>query len=164
MNKERLFELHQELNAEGMEIMRVKNNDYSGGVDDPFANFKDSTILGIEPELGIILRVLDKVKRIQTFIKKGELQVKGEPVKDAIIDIRNYFVLLAGMIEDRPERVEKAEKLQTSQVKYINQSEEKRYGRTKQNFLDDCQLGIFRLFNTDELEEMFGDWVNEIKA
>jgi hypothetical protein len=78
--------------------MQAKNEDYSGATADPFANFRASTVFGIEPETGILLRTMDKLKRIQSFISKGELSVKGEPVDDAIRDVINYMVLLKGMI------------------------------------------------------------------
>ncbi len=50
-----------------------------------------------------MLRVMDKFCRIKTFIESGTLAVKGEPVDDAILDIINYMVLLAGMIEEKRE-------------------------------------------------------------
>jgi hypothetical protein len=80
--------------------MMKKNHDYRGGDDnDPFANFRGSTSLGIQPILGILLRVQDKLMRIKTFEEKGELKVKGEGIDDALIDVINYMVLIRGMIE-----------------------------------------------------------------
>jgi len=45
------------------------------------------------------VRCLDKFKRVQTFIEKGELRVPNEGVDDALQDVVNYMVLLAGMID-----------------------------------------------------------------
>ena len=35
-----LLKLHEQLCEQAINIMKVKNQDYSGGVDDPFANFR----------------------------------------------------------------------------------------------------------------------------
>lgn len=99
--RERLMALHANLNAEGLAIMGAKNADYSGGTGDPYANFRAAEVLGIPAELGILMRCMDKIQRIRSFVTNGKLQVKSESVRDAIVDVRNCMVLLAGMIEDR---------------------------------------------------------------
>ncbi len=103
MTREELFQLHQSMSAKGLEIMKVKNNDYAGSKvgDSPFENFRRSEVLGIPGELGLLVRVMDKICRIKTFVENGTLAVKGEPVDDAVLDILNYMVLLQGMIEER---------------------------------------------------------------
>lgn len=82
-----------------MEIHTAKNTDYSGGGgpdDDPLANFKGSEELGIDPGLGIILRMQDKFQRVKAFTKTGKLAVADESVEDAMLDIANYaFLYLA---------------------------------------------------------------------
>ncbi len=101
MNRAELFELHKSLCDKGLEIMRAKNQDYAGkSGDSPFQNFERSEVLGIPRELGLLVRVMDKICRIKSFIEAGTLAVKGEPVDDAILDIINYMVLLNGMIEE----------------------------------------------------------------
>lgn len=96
-----LLELHDELCAAGRAIMESKNHDYTDGSVDPFANFRTSEILGVPAETGVLIRSLDKFKRVQTFVNKGTLKVKGESVKDAIIDVINYMVLCYGIILGR---------------------------------------------------------------
>lgn len=96
-----LLELHEQTCGAARDIMRVKNHDYTDGSVDPFANFRTSEMLGVPGELGILIRSLDKFKRIQTFINKGTLKVKGESVDDAIQDVINYMILLKGMIRAR---------------------------------------------------------------
>jgi hypothetical protein len=73
--------------------MRAKNHDYSGASGDPFANFRGSEYLGINPVLGMMLRQQDKMMRVRTFVQKGQLAVASETVKDAILDQINYLVL-----------------------------------------------------------------------
>ena len=95
-----LVERHKALCDKARAIMESKNHDYRGGTGDPFANFRGSTSLGIQPIVGILLRVQDKMMRIKTFAEKGQLQVKGESVEDAILDIINYSILIDGLIQD----------------------------------------------------------------
>lgn len=101
MNTEELLKLHETICDDARSIMRAKNADYSGASGDPFANFRGSTALGIDPVLGILLRCQDKFQRIRAFAAKGELQVKDEPVDDAIRDVVNYMVLLAGLVNEK---------------------------------------------------------------
>jgi len=84
--------------------MRQKNSDYTGGkgATDPFANFRCSEVLDIHPVHGIMLRVMDKIKRIHSFVNDKELQVDNESVEDACNDIVNYAILAkALLLEER---------------------------------------------------------------
>jgi hypothetical protein len=84
--------------------MRNKSADYASG-SDPFANFKRGEILGFATaEEGLMLRVVDKVSRISTFLKKGELKVSNETVEDSILDVINYMILLHGLLADKDNR------------------------------------------------------------
>lgn len=87
-----------------LEVMNAKNHDYTDGSTDPFANFRAANVLGIAPEIGILMRCMDKFQRITTWVNKGELHVKGEGVEDAIHDVINYMILLKGMIVERQRR------------------------------------------------------------
>ncbi len=81
---------------EAIKIHTQKNSDYSGGGgqdDDPLANFKGSVEFGIDPGLGIILRIQDKFQRVKAFAKSGRLAVVNESVEDAMLDIANYALL-----------------------------------------------------------------------
>jgi hypothetical protein len=100
MKTERILQINEELNRESHEIMKVKNHDYKGGDEDGLSNFKGSIVFGVSPVQGILLRVQDKMKRIQAFDAKGELKVPGEGVIDAVIDVKNYMTLIYAMFED----------------------------------------------------------------
>jgi hypothetical protein len=100
MNVEELLGLHDELTYEAVAIMKAKNHDYTGDSGDPFANFRASEALGVKAELSILIRTLDKLQRLRTFVEKGELKVADEGVKDAVLDTINYMVLLYGLIQD----------------------------------------------------------------
>lgn len=93
-----LLTLFDQMTAECRTIIEAKNKDYSGGQDTPFANFMASELIGVPPELGLLMRCMDKFKRIEAFVRNGQLAVKSEPVGDAIRDTINYMVLLQGLI------------------------------------------------------------------
>lgn len=98
--KDDLIKLHTTLCAQGCWLMQKKNDDYTAG-GTPFANFNYSEVFGVQREIGLLIRVMDKQMRILSFLRKGVLKVKDESVEDSIVDCINYMVLLAGMIEER---------------------------------------------------------------
>lgn len=101
MTRDELIALHKEICYKSCTLMQKKSEDYATG-SDPFANFKRGEILGFATaEEGLMLRVVDKISRISTFLKQGKLTVENESVNDSIMDIINYMVLLQGIIEDR---------------------------------------------------------------
>jgi hypothetical protein len=84
--------------------MKQKSADYATG-SDPFANFNRGEILGFATaEEGLMLRVVDKISRISTFLHRGELKVENESVADSVMDVINYMVLLHGMLEDKSKK------------------------------------------------------------
>lgn len=85
--------------ANNIEIMKRKNHDYSGYADDPFSNFKSVLLVGVEPIDGFLTRMMDKIARIKTLLKKGKLLVADESIKDTLADLANYAMLLAGYID-----------------------------------------------------------------
>jgi hypothetical protein len=107
MTRKQLMELHDELCRKAYNTMERKNHDYTSNAPDPFANFRGSEFLGIHPVLGILLRVQDKIKRIQSYIEQGELKVQGEGVEDAIQDTINYMILACGIIRSQEMGVDK---------------------------------------------------------
>ena len=47
-----------------------------------------------------MLRVMDKIKRIHSFVNDKELQVPDESVDDACDDIVNYAILAKAMLKE----------------------------------------------------------------
>jgi hypothetical protein len=79
------------------ELHSVKQHDY--GVDeDPFANIRASRDFGVEPWVGAVIRLNDKVTRIKSFIKKGAL--KNESVQDSLLDISVYALIALILFEE----------------------------------------------------------------
>ena len=103
MNRAELLEHHAELCKKALEIMKEKNHDYAGkGGEEPFANFERCEAMGIcSTEQGFLVRVVDKVSRLSTFVDAGELKVKGEAWEDAVLDIINYMILFSGFVTSK---------------------------------------------------------------
>lgn len=79
-----------------------KNNDYGGTNNDPFANFRNSTIAGVTVQKGILVRLMDKMTRISTLLDK-EAMVKDESIFDTIDDAINYLAILKAYQQLKPE-------------------------------------------------------------
>lgn len=73
--------------AESARLHDKKQRDY-GTDGDPFANVRASEDFGIPAWLGCIIRGNDKVRRIQSFAKRGTLA--NESIEDALIDLLVY--------------------------------------------------------------------------
>jgi hypothetical protein len=101
MTKQDYFDFSQAFFNECIEISKRKNADYTGGDSDPFSNFKSVEVLGIGTEQGFLTRMMDKMKRIASFVEQGQLQVKDESVTDTLRDLANYSCLLAGYIKSK---------------------------------------------------------------
>lgn len=98
---ERLLALHDETTTMCKAVMRAKNKDYTAGSADPYANFRIAESFGVDPVVGIVLRMSDKMQRIRSFCSAGELAVSGESVDDACDDIVNYAILIKGLLRER---------------------------------------------------------------
>lgn len=73
---------------------------------DPYANVRGSQEFGISPWLGAIMRLNDKVQRVKSFAKRGEL--KNEPLVDSFRDIAVY-ALIAWILYEEATNIKSAE-------------------------------------------------------
>lgn len=102
MNKEEYIEFHKAVTQTMTDITIRKNHDYTGAADDPFANFRICESTGIcSAEQGFLVRMSDKMSRINSFVQQGTLLVKDESVTDTLFDLANYCILMAGYIESK---------------------------------------------------------------
>jgi len=106
MTRDELIRHHNELCDKARNIMIRKNNDYTGGGNNsPFANFERTELMDVcSTEQGFLVRIIDKISRLSTFVKNGTLEVQNEGYEDAILDILNYLVLLSAYVSDRDAR------------------------------------------------------------
>ena len=84
-------------------ILIKKGHDYSGK-QDTLQNFYISEVVGVLPEKGLLVRILDKINRVSNFIDSDILLVKDEKIEDTLIDLANYAVLLHLLIKQQRER------------------------------------------------------------
>jgi hypothetical protein len=103
---EQLIDIQDEMSRAGRALIQRKNADY-GDHDtahpDPFANFRR------HGALGILVRMDDKMARLNTYIKRGSLAVEDESFIDTAIDLMNYSSILVGFLLDEQKRREESE-------------------------------------------------------
>jgi hypothetical protein len=78
-----------------------KQADY-GLPTDPFANIRASSDWGMAPYVGALLRLSDKVKRLQSFVKNGKLS--NESAEDSLLDIAVYAIIAKVLLEEQDGR------------------------------------------------------------
>jgi len=81
-------------------LMEKKNHDYSklGAFD----NLKLCEAAGVcSPTTGVLVRMCDKIGRLASVLEKGTA-VKDESVRDTVIDLINYAVILDAIGSEYP--------------------------------------------------------------
>jgi hypothetical protein len=104
MTKQEYMSFHEVCCAKLIKITAAKNSDYTGGSDNPFANFTQIGSLIQLPaavEIGFLTRMSDKFSRIGSFVTKGIFMVKDESVTDTLLDLANYCILFAGYLASK---------------------------------------------------------------
>ena len=99
-NSERFHQILKELG----DLHDRKQQDYGRG-NDPFANVRASSDWGIPAWVGCMVRLNDKVKRLQSFAIKGSLANEG--VEDSLRDISVYAAIALVLYEEESNKQEK---------------------------------------------------------
>lgn len=73
-----------------LELHDRKQKDY-GTLESPFANVRASEDLGVEPWVGGLIRMNDKMRRLHKAAKGG--QMANESVEDSLLDLAVYAVI-----------------------------------------------------------------------
>jgi hypothetical protein len=101
---EKFLEAFDRMVAEASAIVRTKNADY-GTSKEPFSNFLGSELLaGVPVERGMLVRMSDKFIRIRNLMDRPA--ATDESVRDTLIDLANYALILAIWLEgqrDKPQ-------------------------------------------------------------
>ena len=88
-------EFREEVVERLLAVTAKKNNDYTTGTTNtnPFANFDRSEDFGVQPLVGLCIRMQDKFQRAMTFAKDGKLEVTegNDQVEDIFFDIMGYY-------------------------------------------------------------------------
>ena len=103
MIKEKFEEFNKSLFSKMSNVLKDKSNDYTAMSTDAFANFEEAREYGVDPLIGLCVRMGDKIKRVQTFCKTKSLAVEGEHVEDAFEDIIGYCTIALAMIKEKKE-------------------------------------------------------------
>ena len=84
------------------QIHLSKSEDYGSAVD-PLANIRNGArFVGIEPWRGCMVRLSDKVTRLETFNRTGKL--RHETVEDTLIDLAAYALLALTLYREENDR------------------------------------------------------------
>ena len=70
----------EEIQIEARELFKKKNADYG----DAFADYGT---------VGVLVRLGDKIRRLQSISKSGITMVEDEKMRDTLIDLQNYSTL-----------------------------------------------------------------------
>ena len=84
-------------NEEALDLINSKNDDYANP-NDFYANFRLSEQAGIPMFIGIHVRLLDKISRLNSFISRfyrtGEITANHESIEDTLLDTINYSAIM----------------------------------------------------------------------
>ena len=79
-------------------VYEAKDNDYSStGL--PMGNLRKCEDAGIEAWRGCLVRMGDKISRLENFLKSQEYMV-NEKAEDTIIDLSNYSILMSCLLKE----------------------------------------------------------------
>ena len=76
---------------EGLELFSKKNKDYG----DAFANYGT---------VGVLVRMGDKIQRLQSITTSGITLNKDEKLRDTLIDLHNYAAMAIMLLDENEEK------------------------------------------------------------
>jgi hypothetical protein len=103
MNRARLFEIRDRLDASARELMERKNRDYSTDANSIENYVHAARQAKITPALYIVGRVEEKLTRLSNILKNGAAVV-DEPVLAELRDLVNFPSLIAAAVEMESEK------------------------------------------------------------
>ena len=80
-----MVEKFREITNEMADLYERKNSDYGDSVHDTYVKYGPVSFL---------VRMEDKLNRARTLIQKGDQKVNDEKIRDTLIDLANYSILL----------------------------------------------------------------------
>jgi hypothetical protein len=80
-------------------VYEAKDNDYSA-TDLPMGNLRKCEEAGIDAWRGCLVRIGDKMSRLENFLKEKEYLVISEKAEDTVIDLANYAILMSCLIQE----------------------------------------------------------------
>jgi hypothetical protein len=85
---EKRIEQMEEVQKEALELFIKKNKDYG----DAFANYGP---------VGVIVRMGDKIQRLNSVSKHGVTLINSESIRDTLIDLHNYAAMAVMLLDEQ---------------------------------------------------------------
>lgn len=79
---------YEDIHTQAITLFKEKNADYG----DAFAEYG---------AVGVLVRIGDKIKRLQTIKKNGITMVNDEKLQDTLLDLHNYSAMALMLLEDK---------------------------------------------------------------
>ena len=89
-NTEQRVEQMLKVQHEGLELFKQKNTDYG----DAFASY------GV---IGVLVRMGDKIMRLQSITKNSITLINNESLRDTLIDLHNYSAMAIMLLDETVE-------------------------------------------------------------
>lgn len=83
----------QKVQLEGLNLFKKKNQDYG----DAFA---------IYGTVGVLVRIGDKIQRLQSITSKGINLVEDEKIRDTLIDLHNYAGMAIMLMDEKDQKID----------------------------------------------------------
>lgn len=84
----------REITKEMADLCERKNKDYGASVNDTFSKYG---------EVAYLVRIEDKLNRARNLILNKKQEVQDEKIRDTIIDMANYCILMIIDMENKNE-------------------------------------------------------------
>ncbi len=81
------IEQMEKVQEEGLELFKKKNKDYG----DAFANYGP---------VGVLVRIGDKIQRLQSISNSGIVLNNDESIRDTLIDLHNYAAMAIMLMDN----------------------------------------------------------------
>lgn len=85
------------IQLEARSLFEKKNSDYG----DAFATYGP---------IGVLVRIGDKIQRLQTITKKGITLIQDEKLRDTLIDLHNYAAMAIMLMDETDKKEEDIKK------------------------------------------------------
>jgi hypothetical protein len=80
-------------------VYEAKDSDYSAtGL--PMVNLRKCEDAGIDAWRGCLVRIGDKMSRLENFLNEKDYKVVSEKAEDTIVDLANYAILMSCLVEE----------------------------------------------------------------
>ena len=90
MNSNNRISHMESIQKEGLELFKKKNADYG----DAFSNY------GV---IGVLVRMGDKISRLQSITTKQISLINTESLRDTLIDLHNYSAMAIMLLDEKKE-------------------------------------------------------------